>query len=116
MARGVALVFLVLPLCACSDRGPAPPSPAPPGPAAAAPAAPDLATALRHDSDGLVVETAADGSSRANLGGRFQHAPIVYRQPDGTLVVGCANEEPLVRSVLGGQAPSGAAPRPKLVQ
>jgi hypothetical protein len=106
MARLAVALLLVLPLCACGQRAPAP---------SAAPAR-DLATALRRDGDGLVAEKAADGSEMVHLGGRFQHAPIAHRHADGTTSVSCAGDAAQVPRALGGQAPAPKMPRQREVR
>lgn len=105
MRRLAVVLFLGLLLGAC-DR-PAPSTP----PARTVP--PDIADGLRTDTIGLVEGVATDGSPMVDLQGRFQHVPVAYRNPDGTITIGCANNPRQVQRMLSGQPLGRPATRPR---
>jgi len=91
MRRFAVVLLLGLVLGGCGDNiAPSTPPPTPTPPAALSP---DLTTALRRDSEGLVVETAADGSQKLNLQGRFRSVLVAQRNPDGTISITSANDQ-----------------------
>lgn len=48
---------------------------------------------LNRSHEGLVVERRPDGSKFVNLQGRFMHALVLTRMPDGRLVAECVDDE-----------------------
>ena len=88
MRRLLVIGLLSLLVGSCGDNL-TPPRPEAPQvtPPAATPPPADLVNALRRDGEGLVVETAPDGTKVMNLQGRFRNVLVARRNPDGTISV-----------------------------
>jgi hypothetical protein len=46
-----------------------------------------------------------------HLQGRFEHVPVAYRNPDGTITIGCANAPQPAPRIRADRAPRRYAPR-----
>lgn len=103
MARLAVVLLFGLVVAGCSTSGPpSPPAPTPP---------PEIAPGLQPDTVGLVETLAADGSPMVHLQGRFEHVPVAYRNPDGTITIGCANAPQPAPRIRADRAPRRYAPR-----